>query len=77
MARHQKPVLIQKKRVLVTLQMSDGNVYKGHLFVDMETRVLDLMNGPATFIPFHSEEGAVHLLNKFEILQVVPRDQKS
>lgn len=76
MARNQ-PALIQKKRVLVTLQMSDGALYKGHLFVDMETRVLDLLNGPSTFMPFHSDDGAVHLLNKFEILQVVPRDQKN
>ena len=70
----QKPNgLDPEKRIHVTMKMSEEALAP----VDVETSVLDLLNGPTTFMPFHSDDRAVHLLNKFEILQVGPRDQNN
>ncbi len=46
---------------------------QGSVFINIDARVLDLMNdSAATFLPFESEDGSIHLLNKFEILRLTP-----
>ncbi|PPR21550.1 MAG: hypothetical protein CFH39_01729 [Alphaproteobacteria bacterium MarineAlpha10_Bin2] len=64
---------IRKAKVKVQLQMSDGITMQGSVFINIDARVLDLMNdSAATFLPFESEDGSIHLLNKFEILRLTP-----
>ena len=68
---------IRKAKVKVQLQMSDGITMQGNVFINIDSRVLDLMNNVATtFLPFESEDGSVHLLNKFEILRLTPLSHK-
>ena len=50
---------------------------QGNVFISIDGRVLDLMNNSAaTFLPFEAEDGSVHLLNKFEILRLMPLGSK-
>ena len=53
--------------------MSDGITMQGSVFINIDARVLDLMNdSTATFFPFESEDGSIHLIDKFEILRLTP-----
>ncbi|MBT3628205.1 MAG: hypothetical protein HN527_08915 [Rhodospirillaceae bacterium] len=60
----------------VQLQMTDGVTMKGNVFINIDSRVLDLVNDSATFVPFEAEDGSIHLLNKFEILRLTPTSHK-
>ena len=67
---------IRKAKVSVQLQMTDGVTMKGNVFINIDSRVLDLVNDSATFVPFEAEDGSIHLLNKFEILRLTPPSHK-
>jgi hypothetical protein len=67
---------IRKAKVTVQLQMSDGITMKGSVFINIDSRVLDLVNDTPTFIPFEAEDGSIHLINKFEILRLTPTSHK-
>ena len=67
---------IRKAKVSVQLQMTDGVTMKGNVFINIDSRVLDLVNDSATFVPFEAEDGRIHLLNKFEILRLTPTSHK-
>ncbi len=68
---------IRKAKVKVQLQMSDGITMQGNVFINIDSRALDLMKRATTpFLPFKSEDGAIHLLNKFEILRLTPLSHK-
>ena len=56
--------------------MSDGITMKGRIFINIDSRVLDLVNDTPTFIPFEAEDGSIHLINKFEILCLTPTSYK-
>ncbi len=67
---------IRKAKVSVQLQMTDGVTMKGNVFINIDSRVLDLINDSPTFVPFEAEDGSIHLLNKFEILRLTPTGHK-
>lgn len=67
---------IRKAKVTVQLQMSDGVTMKGNVFINIDSRVLDLMNDTSAFLPFEAEDGSIHLVNKFEILRLTPISHK-
>ena len=68
---------IRKAKVKVQLQMSDGVTMQGNVFINIDSRVLDLLNnGTTTFLPFEAEDGSIHLVNKFEILRMTPLSHK-
>jgi hypothetical protein len=68
---------VRKARVKVQLQMSDGISMQGNVFINIDARVSDLLNDSSlTFLPFESEDGSTHLLNKFEILRLTPLGHK-
>lgn len=56
--------------------MSDGITMKGSVFINIDSRVLDLVNDTPTFIPFEAEDGSIHLINKSEILRLTPTSHK-
>ena len=56
--------------------MSDGITMKGSVFINIDSRVLDLVNDTPTFIPFEAEDGSIHLINKFETLRLTPTSYK-
>jgi hypothetical protein len=68
---------IRKAKVKVRLQMSDGITLEGNVFINIDSRVLDLMNdSKMSYIPFEADDGSIHLLNKFEILRLTPLSHK-
>ncbi|MBR46513.1 MAG: hypothetical protein CMM31_08560 [Rhodospirillaceae bacterium] len=68
---------IRKAKIKVQLQMSDGVTMQGNVFINIDSRVLDLLNnGTTTFLPFEAEDGSIHLVNKFEILRMTPLSHK-
>ncbi len=68
---------VRKARVKVQLQMSDGISMQGNVFTNIDARVSDLLNDSSlTFLPFESEDGSTHLLNKYEILRLTPLGHK-
>ena len=71
-----KRIFIRKAKVMVQVQMSNGDTMQGHVFINIDARVLDLLNDSSTFIPFEAEDGGFHLLNKFEILRLTPLGHK-
>lgn len=74
MARQDIP-RIPKVREYAQLELSDGSVMNGYVFVEATLRIQDVLNSAAPFIPFVDEEDVVHLVNKSAILRVRPYDQ--
>ncbi len=67
---------IPKVKTPVYLEMRDGMAMNGNLFVQADQRLSDLLNAPEIFTPFMREDGYVVLLNKLEILRVLPLGQR-
>lgn len=74
MARQDIP-RIPKVREYAQIELSDGSVMNGYVFVEETLRIQDVLNSAAPFIPFVDEEDVVHLVNKSAILRVRPYDQ--
>ncbi len=74
MARQDIP-RIPKVREYAQIELSDGSVMNGYVFVEATLRIQDVLNSAAPFIPFVDEEDVVHLVNKSAILRVRPYDQ--
>lgn len=74
MARQDIP-RIPKVREYAQIELSNGSVMNGYVFVEATLRIQDVLNSAAPFIPFVDEEDVVHLVNKSAILRVRPYDQ--
>ena len=74
MARQEIP-RIPKVREYAQIELNDGSVMNGYVFVEATLRIQDVLNSAAPFIPFVDEEDVVHLVNKSAILRVRPYDQ--
>ncbi len=74
MARQEIP-RIPKVREYAQIELSDGSVMNGYVFVEATLRIQDVLNSAAPFLPFVDEEDVVHLVNKSAILRVRPYDQ--
>ena len=66
---------IPKVREYAQIELSDGAVMNGYVFVEATLRIQDVLNSAAPFIPFVDEEDVVHLINKSAIVRVRPYDQ--
>lgn len=74
MARQDFP-RIPKVREYAQIELNNGSVMNGYVFVEATLRIQDVLNSAAPFIPFVDEEDVVHLVNKSAILKVRPYDQ--
>jgi hypothetical protein len=74
MARQDFP-RIPKVREYAQIELNDGSVMNGYVFVEATLRIQDVLNSAAPFIPFVDEEDVVHLVNKTAIVRVRPYDQ--
>ncbi len=66
---------IPKVREYAQIQLNDGSVMNGYVFVEATLRIQDVLNSAVPFIPFVDEEDVVHLVNKAAIVKVRPYDQ--
>lgn len=74
MARQDFP-RIPKVREYAQIELNDGSIMNGYVFVEATLRIQDVLNSAAPFIPFVDEEDVVHLVNKSAIVRVRPYDQ--
>jgi len=54
--------------------MSDGSILTGYVFVEATSRIQDVLNSAAQFIPFVDENEVILLLNKASIAHLRPFD---
>ena len=59
---------VRKAKVAVQLQMSDGVSMKGNVFINIDSRVLNLMNDTPTFVPFEAEDMGRDTIEKVAIM---------
>ncbi|NBC31700.1 MAG: hypothetical protein GVY13_03385 [Alphaproteobacteria bacterium] len=65
--------VMKKKRVAdVELHLKSGTVLQGIFFVYIKERPLEVLNDERRFIPFRTEDGQLHLINKDIIAMVKP-----
>lgn len=66
---------VPKVREYAQVELSNGSVMSGYVFVEATLRILDVLNSAVPFIPFVDEEDVVHLVNKSAIVKIRPYDQ--
>lgn len=65
--------VMKKKRVAdVELHLKSGAVLQGIFFVYIKERPLEVLNDERRFLPFRTEDGQIHLINKDIIGMVRP-----
>jgi hypothetical protein len=65
---------IPKIREYAQVRMNDGSVLTGYVFVEATSRIQDVLNSAAQFIPFVDENEVILLLNKASIAHLRPLD---
>jgi hypothetical protein len=65
----------EKSRKRVILHKTDGCALRGCVFIFDHQRVLDLLNDSRWFVPFQTDEGRFHLVNKRVIAAIEQREQ--
>lgn len=66
---------IPKVREYVELTLGDGRVTKGHVFIDVTSRIQDLLNSDLRYFAFVDEQEQIHLLNKSWVKLARPFDK--
>ncbi len=61
-----------KLRVGVEITLIDGSRMSGNLFLNIDERLLDLINDGRAFVPFEDTSGAVSMLSKTTIIRATP-----
>ena len=74
MARQEFP-RVPKVREYAQIELTNGSVMTGYVFVEATLRIQDVLNSDTPFIPFIDEDDVVHLVNKTAIIKVRPYDQ--
>ncbi len=65
-----------KAKVAVELELNDGTLMMGSLFVSGTQRLSDLLNDDRSFLPFETSEGTVVSLRKSVIVRVTELNQR-
>lgn len=65
---------IPKVREYVELQLGDGSIVKGHVFIEATSRIQDLLNSELRFFPFVDEREQIHLISKEWVKMARPYD---
>lgn len=68
------PHLVPKIRVHAELFMIDGKHLKGEMFIEVTSRIQDVLNGESDFFPFVEESDGLMIVNKNSVERVVPLD---
>ncbi len=65
-------VVRTKFRLEVEITLIDGSRMSGNLFLNIDERLLDLINDGRAFVPFEDTSGAVSMLSKTTIIRATP-----
>jgi hypothetical protein len=69
------PRWVPRTRIRVDLITVDGEVFRGHIFVSPDMRVLDVLNGHQRFLPFETFDGEIEIISKSVIARLKPYDK--
>jgi len=70
------PHHVPKVRVQAELFMIDGKHLKGEMFIEVTSRIQDILNGESNFFPFVDESDGLVIVNKNSVERVVPLDHE-
>jgi DnaJ-domain-containing protein 1 len=65
----------QKVKLGIELEIDGGQRMLGHLFVNAQQRLPDLLNDPQPFLPFETHDGLIKIIRKSIIRSVTPLHQ--
>ncbi|MGH6932956.1 MAG: J domain-containing protein [Dongiaceae bacterium] len=66
---------LQKTKLQVEMELDDGAVLRGCVFVGQRQRLPDLMNDDRQFLPFETTEGLITIVRKQVVRRVTPLNQ--
>ncbi len=61
---------IKKARYPVTLKLMDGEVVDGFVYMQVDERLVDMMNDDRNFVPFEDKDREMHVINKSSISKI-------
>lgn len=68
---------LQKLKLSVEMEIDGGTRLMGHMFVQQNQRLPDLLNDDRDFLPFETTEGLITIVRKSTIRRVTPLNQLS
>jgi hypothetical protein len=61
---------IKKARYPVTLKLNDGETVEGFVYMQVDERLVDMMNDSRSFVPFEDEAREMFVINKTSISKI-------
>lgn len=65
---------VPKVKEFAEIVLRDGTTMKGYVFIDVTSRMQDMLNSGAVFFPMVDERDEVHLINKAAVMRMRPYD---
>ena len=65
---------IPKIKEFAEIVLRDGTTLKGHVFIDVTSRMQDMLNAAPAFFPMVDVHDEVHLINKAAVIRMRPYD---
>lgn len=65
---------VPKIKEFAELQLMDGTTLKGYVFIDVTSRIQDMLNAGGGFFPFMDEDDRIHLINRAAVARMRPYD---
>jgi DnaJ-domain-containing protein 1 len=66
---------LQKTKLQVEMELDDGAVLRGSVFVSQRQRLPDLMNDDRQFLPFETTDGLITIVRKQVVRRITPLNQ--
>jgi DnaJ-domain-containing protein 1 len=66
---------LQKSKLQVEMELDDGAVLRGCVFVSQRQRLPDLLNDDRQFLPFETTDGLITIVRKEVVRRVTPLNQ--
>lgn len=67
-------VHVPKIKEFAELQLMDGSSLKGYVFIEVTSRIQDMLNAGSGFFPFMDEQDRIHLINRAAVARLRPYD---
>ena len=65
-----KPHVVKKNQLDVTIQLTTGETFMGSVYLRKNERVIDLMNDERSFIPMAIDDDIIKVINKSAIAEI-------
>ena len=61
---------VKKARYPVTLKLMDGEIVDGFVYMQVDERLVDMLNDDRSFVPFEDGDREMHVINKSSISKI-------